>query len=54
LERSWQYFIYLIAGAALLAFLARRRGRTGNRGQGLVALAIFLVLGLLLLLGALG
>jgi len=51
-ERNWQYFIYFFAGAALLAFLARRRGG-GGRGTGLIALAIFVVLGALLLINAL-
>lgn len=52
MERNWQYFIYFFAGAALIAFLARRRGGTG-RGTGLIALAIFVVLGALLLVNAL-
>ena len=54
MERNWQYFIYLAAGAALIAFFARRRGHGGNRGLGLVALTIFFVLGVLLLFNALG
>ena len=53
MERNWQYFIFLAAGVALLLFFMRRRGRPGVRGQGLVALAIFLVLGVLLLFNAL-
>jgi len=53
-ERNWQYFIYFFAGAALIAFLARRRGGSANRGLGMVGLAIFVVLGVLLLLNALG
>jgi len=50
-ERNWQYFIYFFAGAALIAFLTRRRG--GSRGTGMIALAIFVVLGALLLVNAL-
>jgi hypothetical protein len=53
-ERNWQYFLYFVAGAALIAFLARRRGHSGNRGLALAGLAIFVVLGLLLLFNALG
>ena len=53
MDRTWQYFIFLAAGAALLLFYMRRRGRPGVRGQGLVAFAIFLVLGVLLLFNAL-
>jgi hypothetical protein len=52
-ERNWQYFIYFVAGAALLALLARRRRGGGNLGTGLIALAIFVVLGALLLINAL-
>ena len=52
MERNWQYFVYFFAGAALIAFLARRRGN--GRGLGMVAFAIFVVLGLLLLFNALG
>lgn len=51
---TWQYLVYFVAGAALIAFFARRRGRTGNRGMGMIGLAIFVVLGLLLLFNALG
>ena len=51
MERNWQYFIYFFAGAALIAFLARRGG--AGRGTGLIALAIFVVLGTLLLINAL-
>lgn len=54
MERNWQYFIYFIAGAALIAFFARRRGRGGTAGAGFIALAIFIVLGVLLLFNALG
>lgn len=54
MERNWQYFIYFFAGAALIAFLARRRGGSADRGLGMVGLAIFVVLGVLLLLNALG
>ena len=54
MELTWQYVVYFVAGAALLAFFARRRGRGGNRGLGLVGIAIFIVLGLLLLINALG
>lgn len=50
---TWQYLVYFVAGAALIAFFARRRGRAGNRGMGMIGLAIFIVLGLLLLFGAL-
>ena len=53
MERNWQYFIFLAAGVALLLFFMRRRGRPGVRGQGLVAFAIFIVLGVLLLFNAL-
>jgi formate-dependent nitrite reductase membrane component NrfD len=52
-ERNWQYFIYFFAGAALIAFLARRRGGGGNLGLGMIVLAIFIVLGVLLLVNAL-
>lgn len=51
---TWQYLVYFVAGAALIAFFAPRRGRTGNRGMGMIGLAIFVVLGLLLLFNALG
>lgn len=54
MERNWQYFIYFFAGAALIAFFARRRNGRGNLGTGLIALAIFIVLGVLLLFNALG
>lgn len=51
MERNWQYFVYFFAAAAVIAFLARRRG--SGRGLGLIALAIFVVLGALLLVNAL-
>lgn len=54
MERNWQYFIYFVAGAALLALLARRRGRSGNRGMGFIVLAVFIVLGVLMFFNALG
>lgn len=54
MERNWQYFVYFFAAAAVIAFLARRRGSGGSsRGLGLIALAIFVVLGALLLVNAL-
>lgn len=53
MERDWQYFSYFAAGAALIAFLARRRGLGSSRGLGLIGLAIFIVLGVLLLFHAL-
>lgn len=52
-ELTWQYVVYFVAGAALLAFFARRRRTGGSRGTGLIGLAIFIVLGMLLLFGAL-
>ena len=54
MEHNWQYFIYFIAGAALLALFARRRREGGTRGTGLIALAVFIVLGVLLFFNALG
>ena len=54
MEHNWQYFIYFIAGAALLALFARRRSQGGSRGTGLIALAVFIVLGVLLFFNALG
>lgn len=54
MERNWQYFIYLIAAAAVLLFVARARGKPGMMGYNAIALAIFLVLGVLLFFNALG
>lgn len=53
MDRNWQYFAYFIAGAALLLFVMRARGGAGMKGYSLIALAIFLVLGVLLLVNAL-
>jgi hypothetical protein len=54
MERNWQYFIYFFAGAALIAFFARRRRTGGGAGTGFIAIAIFIVLGVLLVFNALG
>jgi len=53
MDWNWQYFAYFIAGAALLLFVMRARGGAGMKGYALIALAIFLVLGVLLLVNAL-
>ncbi len=53
MDWNWQYFAYFIAGAALLTFVMRARGAAGMRGYSLIALGIFLVLGVLLLVNAL-